>query len=140
MKRCRSTAVSNVGTRLCPVRIATREVGRDIHEVLRYCQVAQRVVATRTLQAQRLAALRRDIASHDQRAFPPVDLHPEAAAGPGGGGDMGRSHRATRQLSADQHVVRRGNLHQLLRVGLVPVPGLGRDHTRHPREGAHDEV
>ena len=75
------------------------------------------MVATRALQAQRLAALRRDIAGHDQRAFPPVDLHPEAAAGPGGGGDMGRSHRATRQLSADQHVVRRGDLHQLLRVG-----------------------
>jgi hypothetical protein len=53
---------------------------------------------------------------------------------------MGRSHRATRQLSADQHVVRRGDFHHLLRVGLVPLPGLGRDHTRHPREVAHDEA
>jgi hypothetical protein len=55
-------------------RVATRAVGRDIHEALGDGQVAQRVVATRALQAQRLAVLRRDIAGHNQRAFPPVDL------------------------------------------------------------------
>ena len=53
---------------------------------------------------------------------------------------MDRRHRAARELSADQHVVRRGDLHQLLGVGLVPVPGLGRDQARHPREVARDEA
>src|SRR2546427_12859780 len=37
-------------------RIAAREVGRDIHEALGDLQVAERVVATRALQAQRLTA------------------------------------------------------------------------------------
>ena len=91
------------------------------------------------VQPEPLAALRRDVPGGDQRASPPVDLHPKAAAGPGDGRDMDRRHRAARELSADQHVVRRGDLHQPLGVGLVPVPGLGRDQARHPREVARDE-
>jgi hypothetical protein len=39
-----------------------------------------------------------------------------------------------------QHVVRRGNLDQLPGVGLVPLPGLGRDQARYPREVARHEA
>ena len=98
------------------------------------------MVATRALQAQRLATLRRDRAGGDQRAFPPVDLHPKAVAGPGDGADVDRRYRTVRQLSADQYVVGRGDVHPLPSVGLVPVPGLGRDQARHPHEIAGDEA
>ena len=140
MKWCRSTAVSNVGRRLCPVRIAAGEVGRDIDEALGDRQLAQLVAAPCAVQPEHLAALRRDAPGGDQRAFPPVDLQPKAAASPGDGRDMDRRHRAARELSADQHVVRRSDLHQLLGIGLISLPGLGRDQARHPREVARDEA
>ena len=53
---------------------------------------------------------------------------------------MDRRRRSALQLSGNPHVVRGGDLHELLGIGLVPLLHLGRDHARHPREVTHHEA
>ena len=68
--------------------IALGKVGRHKDEAFRKLQVSQLVAALRPLYPQHLAALRRNAPCDDQRAFPPVYLHSETAAGPGHGSNV----------------------------------------------------
>ena len=122
-------------------RIAAREVGRDADEALGHVQIAQRVAAARALHAQRLAALRRDVAGGDQRALAPVDLHPEPAAGPGHRPDVDRRHRAAASTVPLTSTLS-GEVTSTIcfGVGLVPLRRLGRDHAGDPREVASHEA
>ena len=155
MNRCRSTAdierrcavlsgsyrLGKESVKLPDVEwIAGREVGRHIDEALRYLQVLKLMAALRTLNPQHLAALRRDAASGDQRAFSPEDLHTKAGACPRDSANMDRCGRAALQLSAHSHVVRRCDTHELTGIGLVPLLYLGAGHARDPGEVASHEA
>ena len=123
MNRCSSTAVSNVGARLWPLRMASanrvyscpmlkgsplREIGGHVDESRGNGEVQQLVAALGALHPQHLAALRRDTPGYDEGALAPVDLHAVAAAGPGDGAHVDRDCGAasfscplTRTLSGD---------------------------------------
>ena len=81
---------------------------------------------------EHLAELRQILAGDDQRPFATVDLHPIAAAGERNGADMHGRDGAVRQPAAEQHVVGRGDVEQLVGAGLEPLLRLRRDHGGQP--------